>query len=105
VFGQELQPQPLGLRPVDQWEDSGIGEAYGLDELAADVIAVADDVGADQLVLVGFSMSGKFAQYVSARYPTRPRTILVGGCPAGELPIPARAARELVLAGPATPSA
>jgi hypothetical protein len=69
VFGQELQPQPLGLRPVDQWEDSGIGEAYGLDELAADVIAVADDVGADQLVLVGFSMSGKFAQYVSARYP------------------------------------
>src|SRR4030095_9914248 len=69
VFGQELEPRPLGLRPIDQWEDSGIGEAYGLDELAADVIAVADDVGADQLVLVGFSMSGKFAQYVSARYP------------------------------------
>lgn len=70
--------------------DSGPSEAYGLDDLAADVIAVADDAGADEFVLVGFSMSGKFAQYVSGLYPERVLgQVLVAGCPVGELPLPA----------------
>lgn len=69
--------------------ESGPGDAYGLDELAADVIAVADDTGADDFVLVGYSMSGKFAQYVSAHHPERVLgQILVSGCPTGELPLP-----------------
>src|SRR5712691_3158681 len=69
--------------------DSGPGDAYGLDDLTADVIAVADDAGADEFALVGFSMSGKFAQYVSSRYPERVLgQVLVAGCPVGELPLP-----------------
>jgi pimeloyl-ACP methyl ester carboxylesterase len=68
---------------------SGPGQAYGLDELAADVIAVADAAEAESFVLVGFSMSGKFAQYVSGRYRGRVLgQILVAGCPVGELPLP-----------------
>jgi len=70
--------------------DSDTGAAYGLDELAADTIAVTDAAGAAEVVLVGFSMSGKFAQYVSARHPDRVLgQILVAGCPASELPLPA----------------
>jgi len=41
--------------------------AYDLDRIADDVWAVADAAQATRLVLVGFSMSGKFAQYVGPR--------------------------------------
>jgi len=68
---------------------SGRADRYTLDDLADDVIAVADAAGADSFVLVGFSMSGKFAQYVWCRHPERVLgQILVAGCPAGELPLP-----------------
>ncbi|HEY6303956.1 MAG TPA: alpha/beta fold hydrolase [Terriglobales bacterium] len=43
---------------------------YTLDGFAKDVLAVADAVGAQRFVLVGFSMSGKFAQYITALNPT-----------------------------------
>ena len=69
--------------------DSQPGGAYGLDELLADTIAVADAAAAAKFVIVGFSMSGKFAQYVSAHRPERVLgQILVAGCPVGELPMP-----------------
>jgi pimeloyl-ACP methyl ester carboxylesterase len=69
--------------------DSGSGDAYGLDELLADTIAVADAAPAPEFVLVGYSMSGKFAQYASAHLPERVLgQILVAGCPVGELPMP-----------------
>jgi len=64
-------------------------DGYTLDRFADDVLAVADDAGAKTFVLVGFSMSGKFAQYVSSRQPARVLgQVLVGGCPVGELPLP-----------------
>jgi pimeloyl-ACP methyl ester carboxylesterase len=69
--------------------DSAAAERYTLDELADTVIAVADAIGADRFALVGFSMSGKFAQYVSSAYARRVSAqILVAGCPAGEVPLP-----------------
>jgi len=69
--------------------DSAAGPAYGLDELAADTIAVADAAGVDKALLIGFSMSGKFAQYVAARHPDRVLgQVLVAGCTAGLLPLP-----------------
>ncbi len=70
--------------------DSGNTEdGYTLDGLADDTIAVADDADADEFFLVGFSMSGKFAQYVSCQHPDRVLgQILVAGCPAGELALP-----------------
>ena len=63
---------------------------YGLDELAADAISVADAAGADRFVVVGFSMSAKFAQYVTSVHHDRVLgQILVAGCPVGELAMPA----------------
>lgn len=69
--------------------ESGSGEAFGLDDLTADALAVADDAGADSFVLVGFSMSGKFAQHVTCTHADRVLgQILVAGAPAGELSLP-----------------
>jgi pimeloyl-ACP methyl ester carboxylesterase len=66
------------------------GAAWSLDEIGADAVAVMDAAGIDTAVLVGFSMSGKFAQYVSCVAPERVRgQILVAGVPAGEIPLPA----------------
>ena len=66
---------------------------YTLDLIADTVIAVADAADADTFVLLGFSMSGKFAQYVTHRHPDRVLgQILVSGCPAGPIDLP----RELV---------
>jgi non-heme chloroperoxidase len=70
--------------------DSGRTEGgYTLDQLADDVIAVADAAGSRRFVLVGFSMSGKFAQYVTCEHPDRVAgQVLVAGCPAFALPLP-----------------
>jgi pimeloyl-ACP methyl ester carboxylesterase len=69
--------------------ESGSSEAFGLDDLTADAIAVADHAGADSFVLVGFSMSGKFAQHVACTHADRVLgQILVAGAPAGELSLP-----------------
>jgi non-heme chloroperoxidase len=60
-----------------------------LDGIAADALAVADAPGLAQFVVVGFSMSAKFGQYVSLVAPDRVLgQILIAGCPAGELPLP-----------------
>jgi pimeloyl-ACP methyl ester carboxylesterase len=65
-------------------------DGYTLDRIAADALAAADAAGLDKPVVVGFSMSAKFAQYISLVAPDRiAGLILVAGCPAGEVPIPA----------------
>lgn len=62
---------------------------YTLDLIADSALAVADAAGADTFVLLGFSMSGKFAQYVTHRHPDRVLgQILVSGCPAGPIQLP-----------------
>ena len=70
--------------------ESGRAESgYTLDQLADDVLAVADAAGSQRFVVVGFSMSGKFAQYVTVEHPGRVLgQVLVGGCPAFALPLP-----------------
>lgn len=63
---------------------------YTMDQITSATIAVADVVGADTFVLLGFSMSAKFAQYVALSHPDRAiGQILVAGCPTGRLPLPA----------------
>src|SRR5688500_9690709 len=47
------------------------GHGFTLDQFAADVLSVADAAGARRFVLVGFSMSGRFAQYVAVSAPDR----------------------------------
>jgi pimeloyl-ACP methyl ester carboxylesterase len=64
-------------------------DGYTLDGIATDALAVADAAGLDRFVLVGFSMSAKFGQYVAATAPDRVvAQILIAGCPAGEIPLP-----------------
>jgi pimeloyl-ACP methyl ester carboxylesterase len=64
--------------------------SFSLDRLAADALAVMDATGLEEAVLVGFSMSGKLAQYVACVAPSRVRGLLpVAGSPAGEIPLPA----------------
>lgn len=66
------------------------GDRYPLDQIAADALAVADAAGLGEFVVLGFSMSAKFAQYLALAAPERVLgLILVAGCPAGEIPLPA----------------
>lgn len=69
-------------------------KGYTLDGFANDVLAVADAAGAQSFVLVGFSMSGKFAQYLAAVHPERVLGLmLIAPVPASEFPVPADMAK------------
>jgi 3-oxoadipate enol-lactonase len=46
-------------------------DAYGFEILAADVLALADDLGWDRFALVGHSMGGAVAQLVALDHPER----------------------------------
>ena len=62
---------------------------YTLELLTADALATADAAGADELVVLGFSMGAKFAQHLALTAPDRVvGLVLVAGCPAGEIPLP-----------------
>jgi pimeloyl-ACP methyl ester carboxylesterase len=64
-------------------------DGYDLDRIAADGLAVADAAAINEFVVLGFSMSAKFAQYLALVAPDRILgQILVAGCPAGEIPLP-----------------
>ena len=64
-------------------------QGYTLDEFAKDLLAVADAAGARRFVLVGFSMSSKFAQYIAAVHPERVLgLVLMAPVPASEFPVP-----------------
>lgn len=65
-------------------------DGYELDRIAADALTIADAARVDELVVVGFSMSAKFAQYLALHAPRRVRgLVLIAGCPATEIPLPA----------------
>jgi pimeloyl-ACP methyl ester carboxylesterase len=65
-------------------------DGYTLDQIAADTLAVADAAGLDDFVVLGFSMGARFAQHLALLAPDRVRgLILLAGCPAGEIPLPA----------------
>ena len=69
--------------------------AFTYDTLTEDATAVADAAGAQRFVLVGFSMSGKFAQHVACAHPQRVLgQILIAGCPAAAIPFPVEARRD-----------
>ena len=85
---------PGGLRAIT-YDMRGHGDSdradtgFTLDHIAHDALAVADHAGAGKFVLVGFSISGKFAQYVSGLSPDRVEgQILIAGAPAAAIPFP-----------------
>lgn len=70
---------------------------YSDERFARDAFAVADAAGADDVVVIGFSMSGRFAQYLSVVVPERVRAqLLVTGCPALPIPFPEDLRRDWV---------
>ncbi len=72
-------------------------DGYTDEQLATDALTVADAVGAKQFVAVGFSMSGRFVQYVPLLAPDRVRgLVLVAPCPAAPIPFPADMRRDWV---------
>jgi pimeloyl-ACP methyl ester carboxylesterase len=69
-------------------------KGYTLAGFADDVLTVADTTGAQRFVLIGFSMSGKFAQYIAALHPERVLgLVLIAPVPASEFPVPADMAK------------
>lgn len=60
---------------------------YGMATHAADLIAIADHLGADRVALAGHSMGGFVATETAARHPARVASVLLidGGVP---LPVP-----------------
>ncbi len=50
--------------------------------ICRDAFAVADDVQIDEMVVVGFSISGRFAQYLSVVATERVGgQVFISGCP------------------------
>jgi len=83
----ELQVVTMDFRGHGDSEKSV--QPYEPDRIADDVRTVADAVGTTNIVLIGFSMSGKFAQYAALRRPDRiSGLVLVSGFPASVIPFP-----------------
>jgi non-heme chloroperoxidase len=59
------------------------------ERLAKDALAVADAAGARRFTAVGFSMSGRFVQYLPLLAPESVKAVvIVAGCPASALELP-----------------
>lgn len=59
---------------------------FTLERLSRDILAVADRVGADKFVIAGFSMSGRWSQWISCTFPDRVAgQILIAPVPASPL--------------------
>ncbi|MEU6642501.1 alpha/beta hydrolase [Saccharomonospora sp. NPDC046836] len=63
-----------GVRPVDVAE-------YGLDQLAGDVVAIADALGWQRFDLVGHDWGGAVAWWTADRHPERLRSLAVVSTP------------------------
>lgn len=67
---------------------------FTVDEVAADALAVADDLGWDRFSMVGHSMGAKFAHRVLLQAPDRVRALVgLNPVPAGRRPSTNRAGR------------
>lgn len=70
-------------------ESPGGDGAWSLESIDEAILSVADAVGAEQSVLLGFSMGGKFAQHFALRHPDRVAgLILVAGTQASSIQLP-----------------
>jgi pimeloyl-ACP methyl ester carboxylesterase len=84
---------------------AGPQEAYTYDELVADAVAVLDDRGIDQAVVVGQSMGSATAVALTLRHPERVRALVVitpahRGAPSADLARWDRLAEGLERGGP-----
>ena len=76
----------MNLRGYGDRRDTA-GE-FTADEVAADALAVADDLGWDRFSVVGHSMGAKFAHRVLLQAPHRVRKLVgLNAVPAGQMPM------------------
>lgn len=70
---------------------------YTIERFAADVLAIADQAGADRFVTVGHSLGGKIALYLPVMNMNRVQgQVLVAPAVASEVPLPEETHREFV---------
>ncbi|MCB9614114.1 MAG: alpha/beta fold hydrolase [Sandaracinus sp.] len=76
---------------------------YSLDELADDLVALVDHLGAEEAHVVGMSFGGAVAQHAVCRHPTRFRSLVSIASTTGALSVsmPTRRALPVMLAAPA----
>jgi pimeloyl-ACP methyl ester carboxylesterase len=86
-----LNPSGLRLISVDLRGHGHSGRpisGFTLERFAKDMVAVADHAGIQKFVAVGYSMSGRWAQWMSCHMPDRVAAqILIAPAPATTLPL------------------
>jgi pimeloyl-ACP methyl ester carboxylesterase len=73
-----VAPDQRGYSPGARPEDV---EAYSIDHLGSDVLAIADELGAHQFDLVGHDWGAAIAWYIAGRWPNRLQTLTVLSVP------------------------
>jgi pimeloyl-ACP methyl ester carboxylesterase len=69
----------MDLRGVGESDKPTRAEAYSLDRVTADIVAVADAAGAKRFAIYGFGHGGTLARYLAVRSPDRVTSaVLVG---------------------------
>lgn len=89
---QNLDPTGLRLVLADlrgHGRSDHARDGFTTERFAEDMFEVADHVGAAELIVVAFSMSGRWAQWMACARPNRVLgQILFGPAPAAALPLP-----------------
>ena len=71
-------PRPARLRPVDARRATST--AYGIDQLAGDLLGLLDDAGADDAVFVGHDWGALLVWDLARLHPERVRAVVASAC-------------------------
>jgi pimeloyl-ACP methyl ester carboxylesterase len=84
-------------------KNAGLPGPYGLDAHVADMLAVLDRFGVQQVVLAGHSMGATLAARIAAEHPRRAASLVLadGGLSVGEISDEEAAAAHAITVGPA----
>jgi pimeloyl-ACP methyl ester carboxylesterase len=78
-------------------QSTKVADDHALETLASDVIAVVDELGLKEYVVIGHSMGGKVAQLVAARQPSGlKQLILYAPAPPNPLDVPEEVRKSFV---------
>lgn len=95
-------PEDVG---ICAWDARGHGRSalegpFLYADLAADLDALVDSLGASDLTLVGFSMGGNLVQSYAARHPTSARRLILLDCTDNHGPLSRAERAQLASTGP-----